>query len=227
MKRSHINRVIIEAIRFFEQHRYKLPPFGHWTPHDWKTKGSEADEIRRNSLGWDLTDFSKGDFDKWGLTLFTVRNGNLSDPNNLKTYCEKIMVVEENQVTPLHHHWSKTEDIINRGGGNLVIELYNADEKDDLAQTEVAISVDGVVRRVPAGGKVILYPGESVTLTPQHYHAFWGEEGKGKVLVGEVSSVNDDAEDNRFHEGLGRFPAIEEDESPIHLLCSEYPPAAK
>lgn len=47
----------------------------------------------------------------------------------------------------------------------------------------------------------------------------------GTVLAGEVSRVNDDTNDNRFLEPLPRFPAIEEDEAPLHLLCTEYPPA--
>jgi D-lyxose ketol-isomerase len=41
--------------------------------------------------------------------------------------------------------------------------------------------------------------------------------------VGEVSSVNDDANDNRFHRPTGRFPAIEDDEPPLYLLCTDYP----
>jgi D-lyxose ketol-isomerase len=54
------------------------------------------------------------------------------------------------------------------------------------------------------------------------YHRFYGEPGKGKVLVGEVSMVNDDTSDNRFHEVIGRFPSIEEDVEPLHLLVSDY-----
>ena len=45
------------------------------------------------------------------------------------------------------------------------------------------------------------------------------------MLVGEVSSCNDDVADNRFFEPIGRFPAVEEDEPPYRLLCTEYPPA--
>ena len=46
------------------------------------------------------------------------------------------------------------------------------------------------------------------------------------MLVGEVSSVNDDNADNRFLHTLPRFPSIDEDEPPLRLLCTEYPPAA-
>ncbi len=226
MKRSEINQILADALAFFESHRFALPPFAHWTPAEWKTKGHEADEIRENMLGWDLTDFGSGDFARLGLTLFTLRNGNVKKPENPKTYCEKIMIVREDQITPMHFHWGKAEDIINRGGGNLLVELYNADEKEGLAQTDVVVSLDGVERRLKAGSVVRLTPGESITLTPYLYHRFWGEKGRGRVLVGEVSTVNDDTRDNRFLEPLGRFPAIEEDEAPLRLLCSEYPPAA-
>ena len=33
--------------------------------------------------------------------------------------------------------------------------------------------------------------------------------------------VNDDTKDNRFYKPVGRFPEIEEDEPPIHLLGNE------
>ncbi len=52
--------------------------------------------------------------------------------------------------------------------------------------------------------------------------SFIGETGKGKVLVGEVSAVNDDHTDNRFLEKLGRFPEIAEDVQPGHLLVGDY-----
>lgn len=223
MTRSEINRRIASARSFFEQHSFRLPPFAFWTPKQWRKAGPEANEIRANKLGWDLTDFGSGDFSKVGLLLFTIRNGNLKAPKNVKNYAEKIMIVEENQVTPFHFHWQKTEDIINRGGGNLVIELYNSNAADDFTQERIPVSCDGVLRTVEPGGKVVLNPGESITLTPRLYHKFYGQAKAGRVLVGEVSSVNDDATDNRFKDPIGRFPKIEEDEAPLHFLCNEYP----
>ena len=122
----------------------------------------------------------------------------------------------------MHLHWHKMEDIINRGGGNLLIELFNSDKEENLSFTDVVFRTDGILRQVPAGSTVTLTPGESICLEPGVYHRFWGEPGKGKVLVGEVSAVNDDAKDNRFLEKAGRFPEIEEDETPLHLLVSDY-----
>ncbi len=220
MKRSEINQLIEEAKSFFAKHHFCLPPWAFWGPADWRGKRETCAEIAENMLGWDITDFGSGDFAKCGLLLFTIRNGNPG--KDRKTYAEKIMIVRENQETPRHFHWSKMEDIINRGGGNLVLELNNATPDDDLGQDEVVVKVDGIELRVPAGGKVVLHPGESICLTQRLYHRFYGEAGCGTVLVGEVSQVNDDHSDNRFHQPIGRFPEIEEDVAPNHLLGSEY-----
>ena len=208
---------------FIRSHGYHLPPYAYFTPDDWREMGEEAVEIANNSLGWDITDFGSGNFEKIGLFLFTVRNGHPSDwqKKTGKLYCEKIMAVEVGQITPMHFHWNKVEDIINRGGGNLRIQLYNAQPDEELdRQGEVIVTVDGIRRRLPPGSLITLTPGESITLTSHLYHQFWGD--KSRVLVGEVSLVNDDAHDNRFYDKVGRFPTIEEDEAPLHLLTNDY-----
>lgn len=221
MKRSEINSLIRDALAFFDEMKFKLPCWGYWRPEEWKGKAEAGREIVENMLGWDLTDFGSGDFEKRGLLLFTIRNGSLKDGR--KTYAEKIMIVKENQETPMHFHWKKMEDIINRGGGNLVIDLYGSTDKEEFSKEPLQVSIDGITRTVEPGGQVTLSPGESICLESGMYHCFYGEPGKGKVLVGEVSAVNDDKTDNRFHEALGRFPEIEEDEAPLHLLVTDYP----
>ena len=130
------------------------------------------------------------------------------------------MIVREAQVTPWHFHWVKTEDIINRGGGNLVIELSNAGKDGQLTDSPVHVQIDGITHTIYKNEKVTLEPGESICLPPYLYHTFYAESGT--VLVGEVSSVNDDDKDNRFLENLGRFPKIEEDEPLLYPLCNEY-----
>lgn len=220
MKRSEINQLISNSIDFFNQMNFKLPPWAFWKPEEWKGQYGTCYEIVDNMLGWDLTDFGSGDFHQQGLILFTIRNGNpLKDK---KIYAEKAMIVEEMQETPMHFHWNKMEDIINRGGGNLVIELYKSDEKEAFSNENVVLKVDGIIRTVEPGGIVTLTPGESICLEQGVYHRFYGEKGKGKVLVGEVSAVNDDTNDNRFYIPVGRFPEIIEDEKPLHLLASDY-----
>ena len=220
MKRSEINQILESAKAFMAKKQFILPPWAYWSIEDWKMNRENTTEIIDNMLGWDITDFGSGDFYKRGLFLFTIRNGKFNVDR--KPYAEKIMIVEENQETPMHYHWAKMEDIINRGGGNLVIELNNSTKDNQLAHTPVILKVDGVKHTVQAGGKIVLTPGESICLEQGMYHRFYGEAGKGKVLVGEVSMVNDDSNDNCFHEPIGRFPVIEEDEQPVHLLASDY-----
>lgn len=223
MKRSELNQIMKDAVEFIEKMNFKLPPFAYWSTEDWESKGHEYDEIRDNMLGWDITDFGSGDYNKIGLLMFTIRNGNFNDKKYDKPYAEKLLIVEEEQVTPYHFHWKKMEDIINRGGGNLVIKMYNSTEDGQFAETPVEVFSDGRTYTIPAGGTVTLKPGESITLKCGQYHKFWGEKGTGKILVGEVSKVNDDRVDNRFYEPTGRFPEIDEDEKPLYLLGNEYP----
>jgi D-lyxose ketol-isomerase len=220
MKRSEINQIIRKAESFMASKQFILPPWAYWNVEEWKNNRTAAAEVTGNMLGWDITDFGSGDFYRRGLFLFTLRNGKYKVDK--KPYAEKIMIVEEHQETPMHYHWSKMEDIICRGGGNLVIELYNSTADSKLDTTPVVVKVDGIVREVEPGGKVILTPGESICLEQGVYHRFYGEEGRGTVLVGEVSAVNDDANDNCFLEPVGRFPVVDEDEQPVHLLVSDY-----
>jgi D-lyxose ketol-isomerase len=222
MKRSEINSIMQRADAFIRSRGFTLPPFAYWTPDDWKKKGAEVSEIVDNKLGWDITDFGSGNFNVRGLFLFTIRNGNNQDWQALKgkLYAEKIMVVEDSQVTPMHFHWNKMEDIINRGGGDLLIQVYQATTEEQLDEKKaVSVSIDGRRLTVEPGGSVRLTPGESISLEPRCYHTFWGQ---GRVLVGEVSMVNDDQLDNRFYEPVGRFPDIEEDVPPLYLLCNDY-----
>lgn len=220
MKRSEINQKIREALEFFELMNFRLPPWGYWSPAQWEQNKGACQDIFSGSLGWDLTDFGSGDFSTSGLLLFTIRNGN--PERDKRPYAEKIMIVDENQLTPTHFHWKKTEDIINRGGGNLVLELFPSDEDEQIADRPFSVSTDGITSFLEPGDKVVLSPGESITLYQGLFHNFYGEPGKGKVLVGEVSSVNDDEDDNNFLDAV-RFPQITEDEAPEYLLAGDYP----
>lgn len=224
MKRSEINGYMRETVEFCRRMKFLLPPFAYWSPEDWAKKGPECREIVQQQLGWDITDFGRGEFEKYGLMMFTIRNGTFAElkKENGKIYAEKLLVSKEEQVTLTHFHYQKMEDIINRGGGELVIQLWNSTPEEQLADTEVTVSVDGTRVTVKAGDTITLQPGESVCLPSRLYHKFWGRKGKGTVLIGEVSRVNDDYVDNRFYEKAGRFPTIEEDEQPLYLLYDDY-----
>jgi D-lyxose ketol-isomerase len=221
VKRSDVNGIIRESDRFIKSFGYALPPFAYWSPDELRKKRPAG--IISARLGWDITDYGQGKFDEFGLFLFTVRNGRQEDLKRGRgmLYAEKIMISKRDQLSPMHRHWLKAEDIINRGGGKLVLELYMPDSKGQIdPEAQVEVPCDGVLRRMAAGGKLALGPGESVTLLPGVWHAFWGEGSD--VLIGEVSTVNDDLTDNLFRDPIGRFSAIEEDEAPLHLLVSDY-----
>ena len=225
MKRSEINKALKEMEAMIRSCRFELPPFCGFTPEEWQEKGHEYDEVRDNMLGWDITDYGPGRFNEMGFSLITLRNGNVKLPKYTKTYAEKLLFLRPGQASPMHFHWNKMEDIINRGGGNVLIQVYNSDEQGGFADTPVEVHCDGRAFTVQAGERVRLCPGESITIYPYMYHDFTLEEGTGPVLLGEVSMCNDDENDNRFYEEMPRFPAIEEDEKPYRLLCTEYPEA--
>ena len=227
MKRSEINAALREMERMLREYRVALPDFCSFTPAEWETKGHEYDEVRDNRLGWDITDYGLDRFDEVGFSLITLRNGNHAQRERYpKSYAEKLLYLRQGQYSPMHFHWSKMEDIINRGGGNVLIRVYNSLPDEELdRESAVTVHTDGCERVVPAGTQIRLRPGQSITITPYLYHDFEVEEGSGPVLLGEVSQCNDDEHDNRFNPPVGRFPRITEDEPPYRLLCGEYPPA--
>lgn len=221
MKRSRVNEILAEGAAFYAQHGWKLPPFAAWTPA--QMKGPDAAQLRDRGLGWDITDYGQGRFDELGLFLFTLRNGDLRQmgQQGAMLYAEKLMISRREQISPMHRHVLKTEDIINRGGATLVLELFTCDAEGQIDRAaDVHVLSDGMPMTLPAGGHLKLPVGASVTLTPTTWHAFWAEGGD--CLIHEVSTVNDDLTDNIFAEPIGRFSEIEEDVAPTHLLVSDY-----
>lgn len=223
MKRSRINQIMAEADEMIRHYGFTLPPFAYWTPEEFKARAGAARHVIDARCGWDITDYGAGRYDEMGLFLFTLRNGVLGDlqRGGGMCYAEKLLISKQDQLSPMHTHALKAEDIINRGGATLVIELFGSDDQGQFAEDRGgSIMCDGIRRDYGPGKKIGLAPGESITLMPGDWHAFWGEGGD--VLVGEVSTVNDDETDNIFRDPIGRFAEIDEDEAPMHLLVSDY-----
>lgn len=191
MKRSEINRALKNAMNCFNAAQWALPP-----------------EPR-----WDVTDCGLGRFDQVGLVLV-----NLAEQPE---YCEKLMYSKYKQVTPMHTHKKKKEDIICRSG-RLAIELWKGHPERTQKGEPFTLLRNGEKAEVRSGEPVILHPGERVTIVPGVYHAFWPESDE--AIIGEVSTANDDAHDNFFVDpNIGRFPEIDEDEAPITRLLWEDP----
>ncbi|WP_299721894.1 D-lyxose/D-mannose family sugar isomerase [uncultured Tateyamaria sp.] len=223
MKRSRINDIIAESDTFMRSFGFVMPPFAYWSPDAFKAQKDVAKNVIDARCGWDITDYGAGQYDTMGLFLFTLRNGRLADLQlgGGMCYAEKLLISKQDQISPMHTHILKAEDIINRGGATLVVELFGSDPQGQFAEDQGGtVYCDGIRRDFGPGEKLRLAPGESVTLLPGHWHAFWGDGGD--VLIGEVSTVNDDETDNIFREPIGRFANIEEDVDPTRLLVSDY-----
>jgi D-lyxose ketol-isomerase len=221
MLRSTIDDVIDGARAFAAKRLFPLPVFAGWPREHWQQNVDDLRVTMERGLGWDVTDFGRGDFTRYGLCLCTLRNGSLQerDSGTGQTYAEKLMVVEVAQETPFHFHRTKAEDIINRGGGSLRVEVYPSDETE-LGSGTTRTFVDGVQTDVAAGESVVIAPGQSIQIPTGAFHRFWAEGER--VLAGEVSGVNDDETDNVFLEQFPRYASIEEDSSARYLIVGEY-----
>jgi D-lyxose ketol-isomerase len=189
MKRSEINQALKSAMNCFRAAQWALPP----------------------KPRWDVTDCGLGRFDQVGLVLVNLAE----EPE----YCEKLMYSKHKQVTPMHTHRKKKEDIICRRG-LLAIELWNGYPERTPKGVGFLLQRNGEKAEVRSGEPLVLRAGERVTLEPGVYHAFWPESDE--AIIGEVSTANDDANDNLFVDtNIGRFPGIEEDEPPLVRLLWE------
>lgn len=216
MKRSRINRAIAEAQALAATYRFALPDWATWTLVDHRANAEQSAFLAQRQIGWDVTDFGAGRFEERGLTLLCIRNGVQGDAGE-RPYAEKLLIVGEGQETPFHCHKVKLEDIIVRGGGNLMVEFTR---QGSLMGLVGEARVDG--RLVdPFGGPIRLTAGQSITVPRGLQHRFWGEPGTGTVFGAEVSQCNDDLHDNFFLEPLGRFSKIDEDEAAVLPLWNE------
>lgn len=222
MKRSEVENNIRWAKELLKRNNIALPMFGYWDKNEFQRRRADIDTIVRTMRGWDVTDFGEGDFEKVGAVLFTIRNGLLGTDTGCP-YAEKLILMREDQVLPMHFHYTKTEDIINRAGGVLSIQVFNSFESGEIdQQSDVTVWTDGIKSTVRPGTVIDIPTGCSMTVTRGLYHLFRCKPGCGDVVIGEVSSVNDDNTDNHFAEDRPRFVEIEEDVPTTVPLVNEY-----
>lgn len=218
MKRSRINRALTEAHQMARAHRFALPAWADWGVAEHAGNPAQSRFLAERQIGWDVTDFGSGRFERRGLTLLCLRNG-IQGRDGERPYAEKLLFVGEEQETPFHAHKVKLEDIIVRGGGTLMVEFSR---EGSFGPGDWTPRIDG--RAVdPFAGPVAIAAGASITIPRGLQHRFWGAAGSGPVFVAEVSQSNDDFGDNFFLEPVGRFSEIEEDAPPLHPLWNEVP----
>ncbi len=159
---------------------------------------------------WDVTDFGLGDCQKHGLVLV-----NLAEHVE---YCEKLMYAKKGMTTPAHCHRKKKEDIISRWG-ILRIQLWPGTPAESLGKP-LTLLVNNAPQTVNGGEFITLESGHRVTLEPGVWHEF--APASDECIIGEVSTANDDANDNFFvNPDIGRFPDLEEDEPALVKLLSD------
>ena len=72
MKRSEVNAALRELEAMCEKYHCYLPPFCHFTPQQWQEIGHEYDEVRDCMLGWDITDYGLGNFDRFVCLISAI-----------------------------------------------------------------------------------------------------------------------------------------------------------
>lgn len=160
---------------------------------------------------WDVTDFGLGNFNRQGLTLINLAE----EPE----YCEKLMYARKGQTTPCHSHKKKKEDIISRKGA-LAVQIWDGQPESKDNKHYFRVKINGEEKSILHGETIHLNSGERVTLMPNMYHEFYPVSDE--CIIGEVSTANDDTNDNFFtNSDIGRYSAIEEDEPAIVKLVSD------
>jgi D-lyxose ketol-isomerase len=120
------------------------------------------------------------------------------------------LILKDNQLSPMHRHIIKAEDIINRGGGDLVLEIHAPDPNGGVDRDNpMTVPSDACPVTLQPQEYVRLKPRQSVTLMPGIWHAFRAE--RGDCLIGEVSTVNNDRTDIGFEKPIPRFSKVEKD----------------
>ena len=212
MKRSEINRSIQEAKILLEEYKWSLPKWAYWSKSNYESNPKLSEYLRNHQMGWDVTDFGKNNFQKEGAVLFCIRNGNKKSKKST-TYCEKLLLLMPNQKIPFHFHKRKTEDIINKCNGVLELGLYASNNQFYKKKESFILNIDSKPTRIKPNTKIFLKPGQSITIKPYFCHYLKSSnKNKKNLIVGEVSSLNDDCCDNYFPDKNLRFSKIEEDE---------------
>jgi len=159
---------------------------------------------------WDITDCGLG-FDSFIIALINLAE----EPE----YCEKLFYCVENKPVPMHCHHLKKEDIICRWG-SFQVELWAGDPRTTEKGTSFLVKKNGEKISYRSGEVIQLDAGERITIDPFVYHSFWSITPE--VIIGEVSTANNDLTDNFFVDGkIGRFPEVIEDEPKSIQLVGE------
>ena len=128
MKRSRVNEIIREADAFIRSFGYVMPPFAYWTPDELQGAPAAPASSTPGSAGTSPTTArATSTSSACSCSPCATAAPPISPRGSGMLYAEKIMISRKDQLSPMHRHDVKAEDIINRGGGTLVLELFSRD----------------------------------------------------------------------------------------------------
>ena len=222
MKRSRVNDIIEEGDAFIRSFGYVMPPFAYWSPEELKARRPRRHHRRAARLGHHRLRAGRVRRARAVPVHRPQRRADDLTRGKGMLYAEKIMISRKDQLSPMHRHIVKAEDIINRGGGKLVLELFMSRPDGGIdEEAEVEVPTDGVVRRMPAGGLLKLEPGESVTLDARRLARLLGR-GRRRA---DRRGLDRQRRPHRQHlraERSGASPRSRRTRSRMHLLVSDY-----
>ncbi|MCY4325064.1 MAG: D-lyxose/D-mannose family sugar isomerase [Betaproteobacteria bacterium] len=218
MKRSLINTLLADGEDFFAANSVALPSFALWRPDEFSRRVSAGHEnVVASRLGWLVSDFALGDFAAEGLVAFCASAG-----GGAGNYAERLLILRDRQRIPDRFHRRRVKDLINCGPGNLCLRLHRTTPSDTLDETaNLQVAVDGAVRKLAPGARLLLRPGERVRIDPLTFHECQAEAGD--LIAREISTATDEMLDSFFLPQIALAMSIVEDEPARRLLVSDYP----
>ena len=203
LQRSDINRLIEEAMEEFGRKGFILPAWAYWDLKKWDENRELAEDIRKEELGWRVSDFNSGRFEAYGGGFFTLSNAALDSDGSRKDidqmHSVKYIYRKGGQKAPLHFHWSKREEYLNYGDGITTIVLYNrASENEIDTKSPVEVKINHIWQAVAAGTPVEIPSASSIYIPRRTIHAYGTK--KGSTVAVETASRNNDNKDNHWVE---------------------------
>lgn len=234
MKRSEINAAIERAINNAKQLGVALPKWASWTPDQF---GPNADGMRHQALGWVVVDFGKGDFANCGLVVLSLcaplvdASGEpFNSPQTVSGrqypatgFARKLLFVQAGQTEPHHFHRQKSRKEVHvMAGSPVTFELAWAENDTTLSDRDVDVMVDGFWHHMPAGGKITVNPGETITLPGELSHIISVPTGGADTIMVETCTANNNNTDNIFPFMTPTSNPVQEDAEVRYQLLTEH-----
>lgn len=234
MKRSEIDGAIARAIGNAAKFGVALPKWAGWKPSEFD---ASADGIRHQKLGWKVVDFGVGKFQNCGLVILALCSPITDDsgapvtkPHTAGTreypvtgFSRKYLFVQAGQTEPHHFHRQKArKEVTVVAGAAVRFELAWADGDTALSDRDVDVQIDGIWHHLPAGGSIVVAPGETITLPGELSHIISVPEGGEDTIMLETSTANNDSNDNIFPFMTPTSVPVEEDAAARYQLLDEH-----